>query len=228
MFHTHPHNYHGSKKYYCIDCGASISSVSLRCKSCSRRGLLSWSLGISRPKGINSHSWKGGKPKCVDCGVQLSSYNKKHIRCRSCSNSYKYKDKRNCPMFGKTSSWHLYKYKGHWMKSSWEVIMALWLDTLNIVWDYEKYTFDLGQTTYTPDFYLPVNKEFMEIKGWWRDKSKEKFDLFKKLYPTVDIKLVVKKDIDKIKMSLSPESKSILEKSFVKSNLYKKHNGGTK
>lgn len=34
--------------------------------------------------GIREHSnWKGGKPKCIDCGLQLSSYLAK--RCRKCN-----------------------------------------------------------------------------------------------------------------------------------------------
>jgi len=32
--------------------------------------------------GEKSHFWKGGKPKCLDCGIQLVSY--KNKRCRRC------------------------------------------------------------------------------------------------------------------------------------------------
>ena len=33
--------------------------------------------------GKNNPHWKGGKPKCIDCGKQLSKYKAK--RCKSCS-----------------------------------------------------------------------------------------------------------------------------------------------
>ena len=41
-------------------------------------------------------------------------------------------------------------------------------------------TFDLGYTTYTPDFYLSETKEYIEIKGWVTDKDKAKFKGFTK------------------------------------------------
>jgi hypothetical protein len=33
-------------------------------------------------KGEKNHSWKGGKPKCIDCGKQLTSYSAK--KCKGC------------------------------------------------------------------------------------------------------------------------------------------------
>lgn len=37
--------------------------------------------------GKNSYNWKGGKPKCLDCGKLLTSYSRK--RCKPCS--YKFR-----------------------------------------------------------------------------------------------------------------------------------------
>lgn len=46
--------------------------------------------------GIDSPSWKGGKPNCIDCGKKVTKYTA--IRCRTCNlhfhsgeNSYKWK-----------------------------------------------------------------------------------------------------------------------------------------
>jgi len=75
------------------------------------------------------------------------------------------------------------------MKSSWEIVYAKWLDKQNIKWLYESKTFDLGNTTYTPDFYLPETEEYIEIKGYWRDDAKKKFNLFKKKFK--DIKILI-------------------------------------
>jgi len=41
---------------------------------------------------------------------------------------------------------------------------------------------DLGNTTYTPDFYLPEFNTYIEIKGYWRIKAKRKMKKFLKIY----------------------------------------------
>jgi len=59
-----------------------------RCKICNKK--LKWGKLFCSPhcRNIfrtkeNSPTWKGGKPKCIDCGRQLARYGAK--RCRSCS-----------------------------------------------------------------------------------------------------------------------------------------------
>jgi len=95
---------------------------------------------------------------------------------------------KNNPMFGKIA-YHGKGdyYKNIYMRSSWEILFAKYLDKLGIKWLYEPKFFDLGNTTYTPDFYLPEFDYYIEIKGWWRDDAKDKFEFFKKLYPKVKI-----------------------------------------
>jgi len=75
-------------------------------------------------------------------------------------------------------------------RSSWELEFAKYLDSINELWFYEFRTFDLGNTTYTPDFYLPRKKLFIEIKGWWRDDSEEKFKRFLDEYCFENIMLI--------------------------------------
>ena len=41
---------------------------------------------IEKMKGNKSHSWKGGKPNCKDCGKKLSEYT--YTRCRKCSDVF--------------------------------------------------------------------------------------------------------------------------------------------
>lgn len=48
-----------------------------------------YNVGISHPR------WIGGKPKCLDCGRQLSHYSSK--RCKLCANKF-----RGSPNKGKT------------------------------------------------------------------------------------------------------------------------------
>lgn len=89
------------------------------------------------------------------------------------------------------------KYKKIKMHNKWEVIYAKYLDKQGIEWQYEPKTFDLGKTTYTPDFYLPETDEWVEIKDYWRIDIKKKFDLFKKKYNSMNIKIILKKDLEK-------------------------------
>ncbi len=105
------------------------------------------------------------------------------------------------PAFGKVYHAHKTKYKSIWMRSSWEAAYARYLDSNSITWLYESKTFDLKNgTTYTPDFFLPKTKEYIEIKGYWRDNSKLKFDTFLKLYKGIKIKLLMKKELEELKV----------------------------
>ena len=75
------------------------------------------------------------------------------------------------------------------MRSTWEVNFAMWLDLSNIKWKYEPKTFDLGDCTYTPDFYLPEFNSYIEIKGYFTDYARNKINKFKKLYNNINFKL---------------------------------------
>jgi predicted nuclease of restriction endonuclease-like RecB superfamily len=109
----------------------------------------------------------------------------------------------NNPMFGKIAKHGKGQYyKGIYMRSSYEIIYAKWLDMLNYHWIYEATTFNLGNTTYTPDFYLPSAQTYIEIKGFWRDDAKKKFKLFQKLYPEINIQIRIKSDIELCKKEL--------------------------
>lgn len=39
-----------------------------------------------RARGIESHNWKGGKPRCMDCGKILAGYQSK--RCKVCMGNH--------------------------------------------------------------------------------------------------------------------------------------------
>lgn len=52
--------------------------------------------------------------------------------------------------------------------------------------DYEPRSFDVGlpekPMTYTPDFWLPSLNAFVEVKGYWTDRSRYQLEEFKKRY----------------------------------------------
>ena len=109
---------------------------------------------------------------------------------------------RNHPMFGKKSSYKCSygkggKYKNTWMRSSYELKFAKYLDKQGIKWQYEPKAFDLGTTTYRPDFYLPTKNIYIEVKGYWTEEAKNKFELFKKIFSNIKIIVVDKETLQK-------------------------------
>lgn len=204
---------HGDNmKKYCIDCGKEISTGSKKgfCHVCASTG-------------DRNGFFKGGLPKCLDCGKELINYRSK--RCYSCSKKgdlnpkFKYYNKtvfcivcnkklhkdaiynktikcKSCSQLGRIQAKpKKMKYKKIWFRSSWEVKYAKYLDKSGIKWQYEPKVFDLGNCTYTPDFYLPKTKEYIEIKGRWFRNAKEKIRLFKKIYKSITIKVFMKEDL---------------------------------
>lgn len=84
-------------------------------------------------------------------------------------------------------------------RSSWESNFARFLNYKNIKWEYEPKHFKLYDgRTYTPDFLLIKENKYIEIKGYWRDDAREKFDLFKEQYPEVVIELIETKKYKQI------------------------------
>lgn len=75
-----------------------------------------------------------------------------------------------------------YKY----LRSSYELAYAKYLDQHNILWYYEPISFVMiingKDTSYTPDFYLPETNKFIEIKGWMRLEAELKIQKFYEKY----------------------------------------------
>jgi len=133
--------------------------------------------------GKNNPMYSHGKcikaSKCKFCGKQLVAFSA--TMCKSCANS----GKRN-PRYGKRASHGKWtQYKDVNFRSSWEAKFAKYLDKENIKWFYEYTTFYGENYSYTPDFYLSETNEYVEIKGWWREKSLEKVQKFIIDFPNV-------------------------------------------
>jgi len=179
----HP-NWKGGKPK-CPKCGKVMSNYSDKiCLKCQNR------------KGKNNSNYKDGKTLknyyCKDCGklICLTNVYNGNKRCKSCAQKGKLNHR-----YGKISHGKWGTYKGIRMRSSYEIAYAKWCDKNNIKWLYESKTFDLGDTTYTPDFYLPKTDEYIEVKGYWRKDAIEKFTIFKITYPEIDIKIKDKDDL---------------------------------
>lgn len=60
-------------------------------------------------------------------------------------------------------------------RSKLEVYTAEFLTAHSITWWYEKIPIQLENQWYTPDFYIPSARAFLEVKGFWGFGSKKKF-----------------------------------------------------
>lgn len=80
-------------------------------------------------------------------------------------------------------------------RSGWEADFARILTVYRIPFQFEPTTFQFpikkGTKSYTPDFYLPTTDEYIEIKGWFDDKSRIKLKRWKIYYPEEFAKLHV-------------------------------------
>lgn len=108
------------------------------------------------------------------------------------------------------------------LRSTYEALMASHLDKNNKQWVYEpgpafpvsyvSHTGTKKQGTYTPDFYVIDDDEFVEVKGWWQHPDgKLKFDAFRMQYPELKVKLIMGDDITKLGFNLKDKSYKILE-----------------
>ncbi len=69
---------------------------------------------------------------------------------------------------------------------------------MGVKWIYEPKTFDLKTQNYTPDFYLPDKDEYIEVKNFLWKYSKIRDDKFRKSYPNIKLKLLLKEDYLKL------------------------------
>jgi predicted nuclease of restriction endonuclease-like RecB superfamily len=89
-------------------------------------------------------------------------------------------------------------YKNIYMRSGWEVKYAKWLDSKNVKWEYEKETFKLKDTTYTPDFYLTEKDMYVEIKGFMHADAYFKIKEFMSSNPDIKYLLMTREDLQEL------------------------------
>ncbi len=88
--------------------------------------------------------------------------------------------------------------------STWEANIARVFKLLHIEWQYAPTIFDLGQHTYRPDFYLPNDDKYIEVKNFMGNYSKERDRLFRKKYPQIQLNILSKKEYQQIKEQYQP------------------------
>lgn len=112
---------------------------------------------------------------------------------------------------------YIYYYKNTKFRSSWEVNIAKAFDNFNIFWKYEKYRFNLKNTTYTPDFYIPEYNCFIEVKGHRKES----------LYKTIELSktykiIIIEKDLHNLINNKNINPKIIIENILCNYKYYKR------
>lgn len=114
---------------------------------------------------------------------------------------------KDCNFYGKQyhgkGQWYIRNSSRIWMRSSWEIKLATYLDAHNINWEYEPKRFPITYIynteekngTYAPDFYITKEKYYIEVKGYWRDDAQAKYEAFIEQYPQLSIRLYEKKEL---------------------------------
>jgi hypothetical protein len=105
----------------------------------------------------------------------------------------KYKKKKS-KLWSKPSVYKTVDGKQVSMDSTWEVVMAMRLDELNIKWERDEnmklpYLMRSGRKrNYIPDFYLPEYDAYIEVKGYMTESAKHKM---KSVLEINDVKIIM-------------------------------------
>lgn len=91
---------------------------------------------------------------------------------------------------------------GHYVRSSWEANICRLLVYLNIPYQFEKYKFTLmdidgKEIIYTPDY--KIHNRFIEVKGWWTQKSLLLKKLMMEQYPEIRITYIDERFYNRVK-----------------------------
>ncbi len=146
--------------------------------------------------GQNASAFKGKVTVyCSECGESKEIYpceakeGRDYFcppRLRHCRAKWmtKHKSGRNSPAYGGNPSEGIGrgiggKYQGTYMRSTWERLVAAWLDRCGIHWQYEPKRFYFDDCSYLPDFYLPDLGIWWEVKGYFSEDAAKKISLFR-------------------------------------------------
>ena len=85
---------------------------------------------------------------------------------------------------------------GFYVRSSWEANIVRWFRFSGIEFWYEPREFEFvgikrGNRFYKPDFYLPAQDKYVELKGWLDKDSKTKMKRMQQYHPEVAKNMVI-------------------------------------
>jgi hypothetical protein len=107
------------------------------------------------------------------------------------------------PTYGRKQFWYAGNGRLIAMRSTWEVAYAEWLDKQKVKWVYEPAYFHIGKGNWTgenykPDFLLPKEKRYVEIKGYLSEVNAAKMTAFKKKFKDVKFEVLDKRKLKRL------------------------------
>ena len=88
------------------------------------------------------------------------------------------------------------------LRSTFELSIAIYLVDKRIDFIYEYKRFILDAKTFLPDFYLIKEDKFWEAKGWAKEEDLQKLREMKIFYPNINIELITGDVFNKIKLGI--------------------------
>lgn len=203
----------------CLFCGNLFltSNAKKAAKCCSRQCASKYSQRfVDREKISQSMkvAWQRGDfgfPKlheltCIICDKRFSYKTQKKTCSSECQNKLRSHNATNNPNCGGETNFKRYQYKGLIFDSSWEVIIAKWLDEQQISWERSRkhifwWTDQSGKRRrYYPDFFLPQLGVYLDPKNKYKlSQDKEKLQVVQR---ENHITLLVG-DVEEIKVKVS-------------------------
>lgn len=115
-------------------------------------------------------------------------YGKKHTYATKKSMSLSFSKGRRSIVgsnrYGKGAYYETPNQGKKWMRSGWEIKVADYLTSIGKIWYYENGWLEMDDVRYLPDFYLPVENKYIEVKGikfkntmYKLEKASTKYDI---------------------------------------------------
>lgn len=169
------------------------------------KGQPAWNKGLTKETDIRikkiadknsisqTNSYKNGNRK----KTEMSEQNRKNLS-----------ERQSLHNTGGKSKW--FEIAGKKVQGTWELFFANKFEELGIKWikpgtnnDIWKYEWEGKIKSYSPDFYLPDYNLWLEIKGYWWGRDKEKMEIVKKTYPERKLIIIEELSIEKVLSSLN-------------------------
>ena len=144
-------------------------------------------------------AWNKGLDMSTDDRVKKNSESIRHFYTthdgwalgKSLTDEHRQKISDTCLRKSSEGTWHTslakdhhYSYRGNDLHCKWELEYAKYLDSQGVVWVRCKerfaYTYQDKEHYYTPDFYLPDEDVYVEVKGYRTGKDSAKWKQFPK------------------------------------------------
>lgn len=136
--------------------------------------------------------WNKGLTRATDARIASSAAKIRESKPTPPQMTAELREKISRSMRGNRNANHRGKkvvYRSIKMDSTWEAGVAAYFDEIGSKWSYGEVCYPLDEKrSYRPDFLLDDGR-IIEVKGYWRKENREKFDEWRRLYPTATVEV---------------------------------------